>query len=379
MVKDKMKKASRSPSVQGRKVLHLRSTFHAGGTENLIVRFFNMPSERYRITLVLMKPGPLMHALAPSGNQVVRLYRRWKVDLRFLLRLIRLVGKQKPDFIHTHQEIELFYAVLIKWIYPKIRLIYQIHLYNPKTNYEYFLEKFIVRQWVYRLLVVSHALKEQLAGRGYPVKKMEVLPNIVQRTHNLDREDKERFLRRIHFQTNDQLIGMIGNFVSEKDQITLARAFRILMDDFPKAKLVFIGKGSAREEACKQVFDDSRLEKRVFFLGQWNHASELLPFFSLSVFSSHQETFGMAALEPLLYEIPLIASDIPVMRELSHNGRYFELFEEGNPEDLARRIVQHLIEPRDVAQLKMARNYAEEAFNAESYVQRLGQLYHSCG
>lgn len=366
---------SRSP-IQEKKVLHLRSTFHAGGTENLILHFFNTPSDAYQIILVLMKPGSLMQALVPSKNQIVHLYRKKKIDLAFFLKLIRLVKKQKPDYIHTHQPIELFYAVLVKLLYPSIRLIHQIHLYNPKMNYEYFLEKFIVKYLAHSLIVVSYTLREQLVSRGYPMEKMKVLLNIVQRTNNLTRNDQERFLRRIHFQAGDQLIGMVGNFVPEKDQITLARAFNLLMDDFPDTKLIFIGKRSPEEKACKQVFEPENLDKRVFFTGQWNYASELFPFFALSVFSSNQETFGIAAIESLLYEVPLIASDIPVMKELSDNGQYFELFERGNPEDLAWRIARCLTQPPKRAQLKMAREYAEEAFNTKRYVNQIGQLYH---
>lgn len=360
-----------------KKILHLRSTFHAGGTENLIVRFFNTPSSSFEITLVLMKPGPLMHSLAPSSNRVVRLYRKQKFDLRFFGKLARLVAALRPDYIHTHQPIELLYAFLIKCFFPGVRLIHQVHLYNPKADWGFFLEKFIVRYLARRLVVVSCSLEEQLAGRGYPLKKMTVLPNIVQRTHHLSRADKARFRRRINLQPGEALIGMIGNFVPEKDQATLARAFRMIMEDFPNAKLVFIGKESPDQQACRQAFQPEELEKRVYFIGPWRHASELLPLFTLSVFSSRQETFGMAAIESLLYEVPLIASDIPVMRELSLDGRYFELFETGNAAGLARCLRDRLSRPPDRQQLEQARKYAEKAFNAETYIHQLDQLYHS--
>lgn len=360
-----------------KKILHLRSTFHAGGTENLIVHFFNRPSAAFEITLVLMKPGPLMHSLAPSANRVVRLYRKQKFDLRFLGKLARLVAGLRPDYIHTHQPIELFYAFLMKCFFPGVKLIHQVHLYNPRANWGFFLEKFIVRYLARRLVVVSRSLEEQLASRGYPLKKMTVLPNIVQRTHHLSAADKAKFRHRINLQPGEALIGMIGNFVPEKDQATLARAFRMIMEDFPNAKLVFIGKESPEQQACKQVFRPEELEKRAYFIGPWRHASELLPLFALSVFSSRQETFGMAAIESLLYEVPLIASDIPVMRELSLDGRHFELFETGNATGLARRLRDRLSRPPDRQKLEQARKYAEKAFNAETYIHQLDQLYHS--
>lgn len=358
-------------------IIHLRSTFHAGGTENLIVRFFNYPTDQFKVILVLMKPGPLMNDLHPSANQVRHLYRKGKISPGFIAKLLRLIKETRPDGIHTHQEIELFYAVIAKLFFPKLKLYHHIHLYNPKNNWEFYLERFLVKHFVQRLLLVSNALKEMVIHRGYPTGKMEVLPNIVQRTNRLSASEKEQFLRQIRYQPGEQIIGMIGNFVPEKDQLTLARAFKMIQGEFPGAKLVFIGKESPESAACRSVFQPEEIDKRVFFPGPKNNASELLPFFSLCVFASSQETFGMAALEALLYNTPLIASDIPVMRELSANGRYFELFESGNPQDLALRMSRRLNNPPDDAPLDESREYVENTFNPEKFIGRLAKIYSS--
>lgn len=370
--KEKVRKRSKEAVV-----IHLRSTFHAGGTENLIVRFFNTPVAGFRILLVLMKPGPLMHDLQASKNKVVSLYRRHKVDFRFLNKLIKLIREEQPTCIHTHQEIELFYAALVKVFFPKLKIYHQIHLYNPKSNYEYYLEKYLVKHWVHQLLVVSHSLQAQLLDRGYDASKMVILPNIVQVTTRLSLVEKNEFLQAINFQQGEQIIGMIGNFVTEKDQLTLAQAFRLIMNEFPKTKLVLIGKESPKTLECKEVFLPEELNQRVFFLGQVNNASELIPFFSLMVFSSRQETFGMAAIEALLYKVPMIASDIPVMKELSDNNRYFELFSTGDSADLATKIRLHLLYPTPDEQLTNSAEYAQTAFNAENFVQKLAQLYNA--
>lgn len=85
----------------------------------------------------------------------------------------------------------------------------------------------------------------------------------------------------------------------------------------------------------------------------------------------------MAAIEALLYKVPVIASDIPVMKELSVNNRYFELFNTGDAADLATKIRLQLLYPTPDEQRSESAEYAQTAFNAENFVQKLAQLYNA--
>lgn len=357
-------------------ILHLRSTFHAGGTENLLVRLFNQPNDAFRIVLVLMKPGQMMYHLRDGKNRVVHLYRRGKIDIAFIYRLFQLVRSERPFALHTHQEIELFYALLIKLFFPSIRLYHQIHLHNPTDTLWFQFERVVCRLFVHCVLAVSYTLKSYLVQNGFR-KDIQVIYNIIQPTNLMTNEEKAAFLEKIHYRSGEKLIGMIGNFVKEKDQLTLARAFRRLLDeqDIIRAKLVFIGRESTTSTACRNVFLPDEIGRVVFFVGPVANAAELISNFSVMVFSSRQETFGMAALETLLYKVPLITSNIPVMKELSNNGKYFELFPFGDDRSLAEKIMRILMFPPSDEQLENSKKYVLDTFSAAKAVQRLAQIY----
>jgi L-malate glycosyltransferase len=356
-------------------IIHLRSTFHAGGTENLIVRVFNRPSEKFRMLLVLMKPGPLMYDLNENSNKVYHFYRKYKLDIKFLVRLIKLARIERPYAIHTHQSIELIYASLVKIFVPSLKLYHQIHLHNPANTFWFGIEKIICRYLVRKVITVSNTLRDYQLKHGYPAEKTIVLYNIVSETNRIARADKLALLESVRYMDGDFMIAMIGNFVIEKDQETLARAFKILLAENNRIKLVFIGEQSRISEKCKRIFTGEELEKRVFFTGQIPNASEYIPLFNLFVFSSKIETFGVAAMEALLYEVPVIASDIPVMVELSENGKFFDLFPAGDHLVLSQKILKYIHGGADPARRKLARNHVLQNFSAEEYVNELEKIY----
>ena len=341
----------------------------------MIVRLFNQPNDAYSIILVLMQPGEMMDYLREGQNRVVHIYRRSKIDLFFIVNLLKFVWCERPYAIHTHQEIELVYALLIKIFFPSIRLYHQIHLHNPVKNFWFWFERAVCRHFVYSVLAVSYTLKAYLLQNGFR-NDLKVVYNILEQTNYMKDDERASFLQKIYYQSEDALIGMIGNFVKEKDQLTLAKAFKRLLDELGvKAKLVFIGRENTTAAECRDVFTRAEINRDVFFVGQIANASELISYFSVMVFSSKQETFGMAGLETLLYKVPLIASNIPVMQELSSNGKYFDLFAIGDYLSLAEKIKSVLESPPPNEQLEQSRNYVLRTFSASAVSKRLAQIY----
>lgn len=167
------------------KIIHLRSTFQPGGTENLIVRLFNEPSVAYKIILVLMKPGKMMYDLVPGENEIVHLYRKGKFDFGFLINLIKIIAKEKPFGIHTHQEIELVYAILVKMRFPGLKIFHHVHLHNPITSIWLTIERLICNTYVTRTIAVSNTLRNYLITNGFSEKKTTMLYNIVSQTNKL--------------------------------------------------------------------------------------------------------------------------------------------------------------------------------------------------
>lgn len=170
---------------------------------------------------------------------------------------------------------------------------------------------------------------------------------------------------------------MIGNFVEDRDQLTLAKPTRLLLDESRNIRTVFIGGPGTTINQSMEVFSSDEINQKVFFTGPIANASELIPIFNLMVFSSKSETFGMAAIESLIYKIPVVASDIPVMVELSMNGKYFDLFKTGDPIELAHIIKNHMDNLNNKLDIESSRDYALKEFSSSRYIQKLADVYES--
>lgn len=358
-------------------VLHIRSSFNPGGTETLLLNLFNYKQNKSKIHLALIKGGNYVSKLQNNNNIFYEYYRKWVIDISVLLKLNRLIKKNCIKIVHTHQEIELLYAVILKLFNPNIRIYHSIHLTNQEYNVDHFLEIFLIK-FAYKILPVSNSLKNHLKQKGYPTHKLVTLYNAVSLPSVVDKKKIESFKQRINYSKNDYIIMMTGNFRPEKDQLTIVKAFNLLKDKHTSLKLVFIGKESSQSDTCKKITLSEDLNKRVFFLGAIEDAWMCLEFCNLFVFSSLSETFGIAVIEALLMKVSVLASDIEVMKELSVNGNYFKLFKTGDEKDLSDKIElfensKNDDETYDI--INKAYSFALSEFSYEKYIDKLVEVY----
>jgi glycosyltransferase involved in cell wall biosynthesis len=105
----------------------------------------------------------------------------------------------------------------------------------------------------------------------------------------------------------------VGRLTVQKNQKTLLAA----LPHLPKCHLVIAG-GGPLEAQTRQLAADLGVGDRVHLLGDL--AREIVPDLygaaDIFVFPSVWETFGLAAVEAALAGLPVVASDLPVLREV---------------------------------------------------------------
>lgn len=352
------------------KVLYIRSSFDPGGTETLLLNLFNYRQKKIQFHYAFLKDGSLISKLNFNQNKYYKVFRKTKIDLRILKRLYRILKENEITIIHTHQMFELFYAFLLKFINPKLKLFHTIHGYfDTNDKWAELLERFLIR-FTKTTFTVSNSAKKALTEKGYPAGKIKILYNAVKLPSTATKEEISWFRKSIKYESSDYIIGMIGNFVWGKDQLTIIKAFNLLKENLPRLKLIFIGKESDFSEKCKELLNKEELNQRVFFLGAVENASKFLPMFDLFIMSTIMDTFGIVVIEALMSKIPVLASDINVMKELSKDGKYFDLFRVKNPESLAMRIIDYY-KNNHVNKTEKAFLYASKEFSYKKYCEEL--------
>ena len=355
------------------KVLYLRSSFDPGGTESLLLNLFNYPQKEIQFHYAFLKDGSLIPQLHSDTNRYYKLFRRKRIDFRVIKKLARLICDNNLHIVHTHQLFELFYAVLLKIRFPHLKLFHTIHGYHDEhSGWAEILEQLLIR-FTHKTLTVSKSTREELKKRGYPSQRMDVLYNAIKPPISAPKEKLEWFKKKINYSEDDFIVGMIGNFVWWKDQMTLVKAYNLLKEEIPNLKIVFIGRESELSEKCKKEVNPEDLNNRVFFPGTIENASGYLSLFNLFVMSTLMDTFGIVVIEALMSRIPVLASDISVMRELSCNGKHFELFERQNPKTLAKKIKNNYNNNNNINEETYL--YVHFHYSYKNYLNLLIQLY----
>ena len=177
---------------------------------------------------------------------------------------------------------------------------------------------------------VSEDLRKETFEHFTITRDIEVIPNFI----DLERFKKQR---KEHFKlaicpNGEKLLVHTSNFRKVKRVEDVIRVFYELRKEMP-AKLLLVGDGPERdkmERLCRDLgtCDDIR------FLGKLEAVEEVLSVADLFVMPSEKESFGLAALEAMACEVPILSSDAGGIPELNLNGKTGFVCEVGNIEEM---------------------------------------------
>ncbi|MEL7148490.1 MAG: glycosyltransferase, partial [Bacteroidota bacterium] len=107
--------------------------------------------------------------------------------------------------------------------------------------------------------------------------------------------------------------------------------------------LLLVGDGPERnkmEQLGRELCDCDDIR----FLGKLEAVEEVLSVADLFIMPSEKESFGLAALEAMACEVPVISSNAGGLPELNINGRSGFVCEIGDVEDMAEKAIHILSE-----------------------------------
>jgi N-acetyl-alpha-D-glucosaminyl L-malate synthase BshA len=218
---------------------------------------------------------------------------------------------------------------------------------------------------------VSEWLKDQTASNFDTQKSIEVIPNFV---------DPERFKRHespychMFGEGNQKVLCHVSNFRPVKRIMDVIEIFERVVKKIP-SRLLMVGDGPDRSKA-EAYCREHGLRKSVFFLGNVPNLEEVIAASHLFVLPSETESFGMAALEALASEVPVIATLTGGLPEVVADGETGFLLPVGDVEGMAARAIEILSD--DSLQRRMGiagRELAIDRFDENKIVPRYRELY----
>lgn len=198
------------------------------------------------------------------------------------------------------------------------------------------------------ITAVSENLRTETYDYFHITKDIRVIPNFVD-MDRFSRQRKDHFKKAI-CPEGEYLVVHTSNFRKVKRVEDVVKVFDRVRRQVP-SKLLLVGDGPERsnvEKLCRELgtCDDIR------FLGKLEAIEEVLSVSDLFLMPSEKESFGLAALEAMACEVPVISSDAGGLPELNINGETGYALSVGDIEGMTEKALYILSSPERLQEFK---------------------------
>lgn len=285
-------------------------------------------------------------------------------ELALSSKMVDVVKNEKLDLLHVHYAIpHASAAILARQILqtegihvPVVTTLHgtDITLVGKDPSYEPVVTYSINQSD--GVTAVSEDLKNDTYKHFNVQKEIEVIPNFI----DLSKFQKQR---KDHFKlaicpNGEKLIVHTSNFRQVKRVDDVVRIFHKVNQSIP-SRLLLVGDGPERnniENLCR----DLDIYEEVRFLGKLEAVEEVLSVADLFIMPSEKESFGLAALEAMACEVPVISSNAGGIPELNINGISGFTSKVGDIEEMTKNAL-HVLDDNNLLTFKeSALNRAKE-------------------
>ena len=364
------------------KVAFLLGTLNRGGTETLLLDVLNHSAgNSFDAFCVYRNEGAFSKDFHAANAVMYRLTpgSAWNT-LPYLRKLRKLFQAEKPDVIHAQQSLDAVYAS-IATIGLAIKVVQTFHGYDFEAG---LLSRLMIRvsMWLCdRNIFVSDS---QLGyyRRRYPAAKMSKQVKVYNGINFNKFDAISGNAKQSGYDSNNGglKIGMVGNFVPVRDQMTICRFLLLLHKAGVDFTFLFIG---GKDESNPSLYDNcvafctiNDLMGKVQFLGSRPDVPFLLSQLDAFVYASGHDSFGIAVVEALAAGIPVFLNDWGVMAEITANGQYATLYKTRDENDLLAKFLEFVNQPEKFRKTAIANAaWARQAYSIQNHCKRLSEVY----
>jgi glycosyltransferase involved in cell wall biosynthesis len=161
----------------------------------------------------------------------------------------------------------------------------------------------------------------------------------------------------------------------QKGLDVLLRALPLVRRGAPTARLLVAGREGSQTPRLREIVRDLSLNDAVTFLGAREDVPDLLCAADAFVLPSRREGLPGSVIEAMALEVPIVASDLPQVRELVNEASAL-LVPPGSPESLAIQLERLLGDPDEPAgRVQRAAAVFRDRFTVERVVDQMRAFY----
>ncbi|WP_395731034.1 glycosyltransferase [Prosthecobacter sp.] len=284
----------------------IRDLGHGGAQRQLVLLAGGLVKEGHDVSVLHFYDGPFRAKLEAAGVQTICIGKKSRWDLAgFFIRLIKAARSLRPEVLHGYLAESNLMALFLKPFCGFPRIVWGVrdsqsdaHLWGMLSKASFRLNCLLAR-FVDLILCNSQAGRDYYADRGYPLKRMHVIPNGI---------DTERFKPQQRTPNKELTFGLVGRMNPMKDIATFLHAAAL----DPHARFIIVGSGDAAyEQQMRDLATRLGLNDRLTWLSAQNDMPAVYAKFDCLVNSSaFGEGFSNVIGEAMACGVPCIASNV---------------------------------------------------------------------
>ncbi len=311
--------------------------------------------------------------------QTYPLFQYQPYDIALSSMIYRVANLYKLDLLHAHYAIPYAYAAftakqMLKEENRDIPLVTTLHgtditLVGQHPSYKHAVE-FSINQSD-TITSVSESLKKNTLQLFRITKEIKVITNFID---NGDFTNGTTCQRRQLADDDEKILIHVSNLRPVKRVDEVLQIFRNV-EKRVKCKLIIIGEGPDMEKVNQFLEDHPYLIDKVRLLGKVNDLYRILRLSDVFLLPSEQESFGLAALEAMAAETPVISSNAGGIPEVNIQGETGFLAEIGNVEAMSNYAIRLLSDDELLAQMKQNAKAQALKFDLKNILPLYEEMY----
>jgi glycosyltransferase involved in cell wall biosynthesis len=312
-------------------------------------------------------------ALVERGIPVWHLGKRRGFDPRMWPRLIRVLREFRPDVVHSH-------SYILRYTFPAAMaartpvMVHSVH--NLAVNDVDALGRMVNRA-AFRCGVLPVAVSTAVTRTfrvTYGFDPEATIPNGID-VDRFYRPGARREWRDAHgFADDDILIASVARLEPQKDPLGLIGAFARGAAGDARCHLLMAGDGSLLE-AARQCAERCGAAGRVHFLGVCADVPELLSASDLFALASRWEGGPLVVLEAMAAGLPVAATAVGGINELTEPGVTALLVPQGDTGGLAGALAALVSDPERRRAMGEAGRRRAARFGVSAMIASYGELF----
>lgn len=347
------------------------------GAEHHFLDLISYQKNINEICCVILQDGILGERLKGLGiTTIVIEWPRFGSTESLLNRLQSVIQEFNPDLVHSHKPTATYYGSLV-CKRANIKHVSTIHAipWHTAANKKGFKR---IASFLFHLKLQYFSEKRSIINIFVSQKSLNNFAIFKTKAKCIYNWLSPRFNSNCDYKilNGEYKFLCVSSLVKTKGIVEVIELFMVINKIYPMSVLTIVGESSDREYKMHliELVNKYKLERSVTFVGYQNELREYYENSNVFISLTKGETFGLVFVEAMYFGLPIISSDMKILREIIHSENLFLKFNE----NINQFELKSFLNVQNLKKISIInRMYAKSNFNFEIQQKKLNETYHS--